>query len=406
MGKVYVINEKGAALIIALLIMAVLSLIGAAATMTSSMETNIAGNQKASTQAFYVAEAGLERFKAENVDDLDWGDGVILPDADLGSDGHYTVTIVDPPTPTVDEITVRSEGTFSGAKKVLQACYQRDLKEAFKKCLFADTQDIYLTTKSGGKNSPKYIEGDIHSNRDVNGNLKGDHYIDGYVSAVGLITGISATYLSDEDGSGNNLGIKPSADEISFPEIDFNKLSTQADETITPFGGTYLIDGSNTDDWLTNSSKKIIYIQGDVKISNSSIFDDKIIVATGDIEVDLWKGHTTNIVNASLIAQGKIAINEWCGGHSEERGVRGLIYSASSDDDAITVDMKSGGNNVQKKIEGALMTKGGIDITLKCGGNNSPKKIVYNPDAFDDLIDFFQDSIYSVKRLYWREITY
>lgn len=405
MGKVYFINEKGAVLVTALLIMAVLSLIGAAATMTSSIEMNIAGNQKTSTQAFYVAEAGLERFRTENVNDSDWGDSVILPNADLGSDGHYEVTVVDPPTPTVDEITVRSEGTFSGAKKILQACYQRDLKEAFKKCLFADTQDIDLITKSGGNNSPKYIDGDIHSNTDVNGDLKGDHYIDGYVSAVGLVDGISATDLSDEDGSGNNLGTEPSAAEVSFPEIDFNKLSTEADETIIPFGGTYLIDSSNTDDWLTNSSEKIIYIDGDVKISNSSIFDDKIIVATGDIEVDLWKGNTSNIVNASLIAQGKIAINEWSGGHSEERGVRGLIYSASNAADAITVDIKCGGNNVQKKIEGALMTKGGIDVTLKCGGNNSPKRIIYDPDVFDDLIDFFQDSVYSTKRLYWREIT-
>lgn len=53
-------NNNGAVLVIALLIMAVLSLIGAAATMTSSIEIQISGNQKVGKQAFYAADAGVE----------------------------------------------------------------------------------------------------------------------------------------------------------------------------------------------------------------------------------------------------------------------------------------------------------------------------------------------------------
>lgn len=53
-------GKKGAALIIALLIMAVLALIGQAALMTSFIETKISGNIKTSRKAFYTAEAGLD----------------------------------------------------------------------------------------------------------------------------------------------------------------------------------------------------------------------------------------------------------------------------------------------------------------------------------------------------------
>lgn len=51
-------NSRGATLIAALLVMALLSFIGVAGVMTSSIETKISGNQKFNKEAFYVAESG------------------------------------------------------------------------------------------------------------------------------------------------------------------------------------------------------------------------------------------------------------------------------------------------------------------------------------------------------------
>lgn len=51
-------DERGAVLVIALLVMAVLSLIGTIAVMTSSIEINISANESLAKQAFYAAEAG------------------------------------------------------------------------------------------------------------------------------------------------------------------------------------------------------------------------------------------------------------------------------------------------------------------------------------------------------------
>jgi len=52
--------EKGFALIIALLILLVLTLIGISAINTTTFETSISGNERVGTDAFYVAEAGIQ----------------------------------------------------------------------------------------------------------------------------------------------------------------------------------------------------------------------------------------------------------------------------------------------------------------------------------------------------------
>jgi len=56
-------NQRGAALITAIVILALLTIIGMAATNTSMLETMIAGTEKSRTEAFYAAEAGIEHLR-------------------------------------------------------------------------------------------------------------------------------------------------------------------------------------------------------------------------------------------------------------------------------------------------------------------------------------------------------
>lgn len=53
-------NRPGIVLVVALLIMAVMSIIGAAAMTTSRIDVQISQNTKVSRQAFYFADGGLE----------------------------------------------------------------------------------------------------------------------------------------------------------------------------------------------------------------------------------------------------------------------------------------------------------------------------------------------------------
>ncbi len=53
-------KESGAALVVALMILIVLTLIALAASSTSIYEIKLAGNKRATTDAFYTAEAGVQ----------------------------------------------------------------------------------------------------------------------------------------------------------------------------------------------------------------------------------------------------------------------------------------------------------------------------------------------------------
>ena len=54
-------NEKGSALILALLILVLLTLMGISATTTSTIEVQMAGSEKFYEMAFYAAESGWQR---------------------------------------------------------------------------------------------------------------------------------------------------------------------------------------------------------------------------------------------------------------------------------------------------------------------------------------------------------
>jgi len=54
-------NDKGSALILALLILVLLTLMGISATTTSTIEVQMAGNEKFYEMAFYTAESGWQR---------------------------------------------------------------------------------------------------------------------------------------------------------------------------------------------------------------------------------------------------------------------------------------------------------------------------------------------------------
>jgi hypothetical protein len=56
-------DQKGIALVIALIMLLILTLVGLSAISTTSFETNIAGNQRVYNLAFYTADGGVENFR-------------------------------------------------------------------------------------------------------------------------------------------------------------------------------------------------------------------------------------------------------------------------------------------------------------------------------------------------------
>lgn len=148
-------NESGVALVIALLIMVLLTILGTAAIMTSTTDVKIAANFKKSTNAFYAAEAGIEAgmdflnspgiFDATTGWNLFLGNNVPLgttnTEVTTGANAFYTISAKDD-EPTVlswvtDEdgntatdnnlkIIITSVGTYSSSTVTLEAYIQYD----------------------------------------------------------------------------------------------------------------------------------------------------------------------------------------------------------------------------------------------------------------------------------------
>jgi hypothetical protein len=80
-------NERGSALIVALLMLVVLTLIGISASTTTTFELQISGNDKLYKMAFYQAdgatEAGSELIE-QNIEERDWTATVLTARGNIG----------------------------------------------------------------------------------------------------------------------------------------------------------------------------------------------------------------------------------------------------------------------------------------------------------------------------------
>ena len=102
-------NQSGAALVIALIMIIVMTLIVLAASFTSTFEIKLAGNKRGSTDAFFAADSGVQIVVA-NIENFD------LP-------GKYVGNKYDPFTdpkntnPTKAQVQINYDGTQSGAPR-------------------------------------------------------------------------------------------------------------------------------------------------------------------------------------------------------------------------------------------------------------------------------------------------
>ena len=97
-------NEEGSVMIVSIVILALLTIIGIAVTTTSSVELQIAGNEKAQLENLYLAEGAAMMIAQilENQDDLEDNrfpnpnpeepEDVEIPELDLNSDSILSLS--------------------------------------------------------------------------------------------------------------------------------------------------------------------------------------------------------------------------------------------------------------------------------------------------------------------------
>jgi Tfp pilus assembly protein PilX len=101
-------NQSGAALVIALVMMIVLTLIGLASVFSSTFEMKISGNKRCSTDSFYAADSGVQVVEAR-VDNFNMN---------LYITGTYNpFTDINNINPTNAQVTITHDATQQGAPR-------------------------------------------------------------------------------------------------------------------------------------------------------------------------------------------------------------------------------------------------------------------------------------------------
>jgi hypothetical protein len=102
-------DQSGVALVLALIMIVILTLIGLASTYTSTFEMKLSGNKRGTTDAFYAADSGIQVVVA-NVDNFS------LP-------GKYVDNKYDPftdpknPNPTKAKVLIQYDTTQEGSPR-------------------------------------------------------------------------------------------------------------------------------------------------------------------------------------------------------------------------------------------------------------------------------------------------
>jgi hypothetical protein len=104
-------NESGAALIIAMVMIIVLTVIGLASTLTSTFENRLSGMKRGSTDAFYAADSGVQ-IVVSKIDNFD------LPGKYVDSKYNPFTDPANPnPNPTKAQVVIEHNATQKGAPR-------------------------------------------------------------------------------------------------------------------------------------------------------------------------------------------------------------------------------------------------------------------------------------------------
>jgi len=113
---VFLNNEKGSVLIIAVIFLMLLTVIGIFATTTSTIEVQISGNDKINKMVFYAADSGIHYVAVNpalyNTDNLNKDAPLSFPDPDPDPDN------ADATYPLSDNLKVNGNVTYLGKSQM------------------------------------------------------------------------------------------------------------------------------------------------------------------------------------------------------------------------------------------------------------------------------------------------
>ncbi len=208
-------NERGVVLVISLMILTLLVGAGIGAIVSTQTDLKTSGNLKTATQAFYIAEAGLQRALRQLNKVTNWVGGLsntsdaFSGDNSLGG-GTYVVQVFndDPSPPNVRIISI---GNIGSSSSTVEAVVAPEFFPILDYALFS-CGNITLKEGIGGVDS-LVSGGDVFASGNLDLEATGTHQIqNGNVSVLGDININGTSSITGGNASANgNIDVSSSA---------------------------------------------------------------------------------------------------------------------------------------------------------------------------------------------------
>ena len=412
-------NQKGMALLATLIFTFVLVSMGAALLAMTNNDTKLSTLQRESNRAFYLAETGIEQtFYNLNVDNtepygmLDWRPDSAEPyRVDFVPEEEYfevTVTNIGdigatPPEEITDRIQIVStgfvkKGKFSSGQRKIEVIATIDfLQETTYKYAVLSERVIILNGSPGAT-----IEGDIHSNDDIEVQGRFDDFYEGTATVGG---DNNEVYDEDELIDGFNIN----GEILPIPRINYDGTGldvagepfTYEDSLLARAVADAVVDGKvhvheeSID--LTNSEvltwTGVHYIKGDLTAKNSAGINitNGVIVVEGDVDIrnsgvfehTIEEPYDSPFSALALIATGDILM------HAKSSVLNGVVQSIEKDGTSTgIIDFRNGSTVVGSVIAQTVMM-------------HNMTNIIYDEEGLSDETTW-GDGFY--KKISWQEV--
>jgi hypothetical protein len=395
-------NQKGMTLLTVLIFVMVLVSFGVALLAMTSNDTKLSTLHRESNKAFYIAESGIEKvfYNLNVAKGVDWRpDNDKLREPEGIVDEYYEVTIenigdvsADPPEDPSDKIKITSKGVVSkgeyssGTREIEVIAvidYEQDVK--YKYAILSDR--VIILQGSPGPT----IEGDIHSNDDIEVTGKFAENYEGVATSSG---DTNQAYSDDEvvEGIHVNAEVKP------VPTVNYDgtgegytyedSLLNEATLNGTVHDGDVDLDNSDVREWTG-----VHYIKGNLTAKNSAgiKMENGVIVVEGDVDIrnsgifehTRTDDYVSPFSEYALVATGNILL------HAKSSVLNGVVQSIEKDGTSTgVIDFRNGSTIIGSVIAQTVHMHNKTDI-------------IYDKDALEKIVTI-GDGFY--KKVSWQEI--
>ena len=356
-------SKKGFLLIASLFVLSTMIIIVSFYLSAVLQEIRISNIVDASSQAYYLAEAGIQEafwklqndsaYKSSFENSSDWSATFTRNDS-IVPNGSYTVTIQNM---AQAHALITATSTIS----VRDAQSQRVLKaDAFKALNESPVDDVALFSNeniSSIGSKIQVIGGGLFTNNNLDLKFFSDWEVEQDASAVENIqVGVSSSLnaLSEHDKNSPPIPSEIQTPQIDFDSDDMTSLKSRADSIYTKQEFMNLLE-----DFPVIELDGIIYVTGDVSIKKGhSLTVNGTLVADGSISVANGFSNEESPANLYVYKQEGIASgviskkNITFGGFNANIYIEGLVYSGGS------LRIQDGiFQNVSVAIEGGLIAQ-------------------------------------------------